>query len=48
MRIKTELPEIFEEFDEARRQGFIQVKQLKEKGVPVIGVYCTFSQKNLL
>lgn len=48
MRIKTELPEIFEEFDEARRQGFIQVKQLKEKGVPVIGVYCTFMPEELI
>ncbi|MHC5229246.1 double-cubane-cluster-containing anaerobic reductase [Enterococcus sp. LJL99] len=48
MEIKTELPEIFSEFDEARRQGFIQVKQLKEKGIPVIGVYCTFMPEELV
>ena len=48
MRVKTELPEIFSEFDEARRQGFIQVKQLKEKGVPVIGVYCTFMPEEIV
>jgi benzoyl-CoA reductase/2-hydroxyglutaryl-CoA dehydratase subunit BcrC/BadD/HgdB len=48
MQIKTELPEIFAEFDEARRQGFIQVKELKEKGVPVIGVYCTFMPEELV
>lgn len=48
MKIKTELPAIFAEFDEARRQGFIQVKKLKEEGVPVIGVYCTFMPEELV
>lgn len=48
MQIKTELPEIFTEFDEARRQGFIQVKELKEQGIPVIGVYCTFMPEEIV
>lgn len=48
MFIKTELPEIFTEFDEARRQGFIQVKELKEQGIPVIGVYCTFMPEEIV
>lgn len=48
MKIKTELPEIFTEFDEARRQGFIQVKELKEQGVPVVGVYCTFMPEEIV
>ena len=48
MEIKTKLPTIFAEFDEARRQGFIQVKELKEKGIPVIGVYCTFMPEELV
>ena len=34
MQIKTELPEVFMEFDEARRQGFIQVKKKKKKVFP--------------
>jgi len=48
MQIKTELLEIFAEFDEARRQGFIEVKPIKEKGIPVIGVYCTFLPEKLV
>ena len=48
MQIKTELPEIVAEFDDARRQGFIQVKELKEQGVPVVGVYCTFMPEEIV
>lgn len=48
MIIKKELPEIFAEFDEARRQGFIKVKELKEQGIPVVGVYCTFMPEEIV
>lgn len=48
MKIKTDLPEIFAEFDDARRQGFVQVKKLKEQGVPVVGVYCTFMPEEIV
>lgn len=48
MKIKTDLPEIFAEFDDARRQGFVQVKKLKEQGVPVLGVYCTFMPEEIV
>ena len=37
------LPEKFEEFVEARRNGFIQVKELKEQGAKVAGVFCAFT-----
>lgn len=42
MELRTSLPEIFDEFGEARRQGFLTVKEIKEQGKPVVGVYCTF------
>lgn len=42
MEIIKDLPEIFEEFAEQRRNSFLAVKELKDKGVPVIGVYCTY------
>jgi len=42
MEIIKELPEVFEEFAEARRNSFLAVKQLKDKDVPVIGSYCTY------
>ena len=37
-----ELPEMFEEFEEGRKNGFLYAKQLKEDGNILIGVFCTF------
>ncbi|MFD1670604.1 double-cubane-cluster-containing anaerobic reductase [Agrilactobacillus yilanensis] len=48
MKVKTELPEIFEDFGEARQQGFLKVKSLKDQGQPVVGVYCTFMPEELV
>lgn len=48
MKLQTELPEIFNEFNEARRQGFLTVKELKEQGQAVVGVYCTFMPEELV
>lgn len=42
MELIKELAEIFEEFAEQRKNSFLSVKKLKEEGVPVVGVYCTF------
>ena len=42
MELRKELPEIFEEFGEARRNGFISAKNLKEKNVPLVGTFCTY------
>ncbi|CAM3329623.1 double-cubane-cluster-containing anaerobic reductase [Vagococcus fessus] len=47
MEIITELPAIFNDFGEARKQGFLAVKELKEQGVPIIGAYCTFLPEEL-
>jgi benzoyl-CoA reductase/2-hydroxyglutaryl-CoA dehydratase subunit BcrC/BadD/HgdB len=48
MELKTSLPEIFDDFGEARRQGFLAVKEIKEQGKPVVGVYCTFMPEELV
>lgn len=48
MKVKTNLPEIFEDFGEARQQGFLKVKALKDQGQPVVGVYCTFMPEELV
>ena len=48
MELRTELPEVFDEFGEARRQGFLTVKNLKEQGQAVVGVYCTFMPEELV
>lgn len=42
MEVKTSLPEIFDEFSEARREGFLKVKEIKDQGQPVVGAYCTY------
>ena len=45
--IIKELPEVFEEFGEARRNSFLAVKEFKEKGIPVVGSYCTYFPQEL-
>ena len=40
MEIIKDLPEVFEEFAEQRKNSFLAVKELKDKGVPVVGSYC--------
>ena len=42
MEIIKELPEVFEEFAEQRKNSFLGVKELKDKGVPIVGAYCTY------
>ena len=42
MEIIKDLPEVFEEFAEQRKNSFLAVKELKDKGVPVVGAYCTY------
>ena len=47
MELIKELPAVFEEFAEARRNAFINVKNVKDKGIPVIGSYCTYFPQEL-
>ena len=42
------LPQKFEEFTEARKNGFLKVKSLKEQGKKVAGVFCTFTPQEIL
>lgn len=42
MELVKDLPEIFEEFNDARKNSFIAAKELKDKGKPIVGVFCTF------
>ena len=42
------LPENFESYEEARREGFLKVKALKEKGTPVVGIFCTYTPIELI
>ena len=42
MEIIKDLPAVFDEFAEARRNSFVAVKNIKDHGIPVIGSYCTY------
>lgn len=43
-----ELDMLLENFANARRNGFVEVKEIKESGKQVIGVYCGFAPYELL
>ena len=47
MEIIKELPAVFEEFAEARRNAFVNVKNVKDQGIPVIGAYCTYFPREI-
>lgn len=47
MELIKELPEIFEEFAEQRRNAFLSVKKIKEQGTPIVGAYCTYLPKEI-
>ncbi len=42
------LPENFESFEEARQQGFLKIKALREEGVKVVGTFCTYTPTELI
>jgi benzoyl-CoA reductase/2-hydroxyglutaryl-CoA dehydratase subunit BcrC/BadD/HgdB len=42
------LPKQFDEFNDARRQGFITVKNLKDQGKNIVGTYCTYTPWELM
>ncbi|MCL9672734.1 double-cubane-cluster-containing anaerobic reductase [Citrobacter sp. MNAZ 1397] len=47
MSLITELPQIFEQFSDARQKGFLTVMELKERGNPLVGTYCTFMPQEI-
>ena len=47
MEVIKDLPEVFEEFAEQRKNSFLAVKKLKDQGVPVVGAYCTYFPQEL-
>lgn len=47
MEVIKELPQVFTDFAEQRKKSFLTVKELKDKGVPVVGAYCTYFPKEI-
>lgn len=44
----SSLPEHFEEFAEARRNGFLQVKKLKDSGAKIVGTFCQYTPAEIM
>lgn len=44
----NELPEKISEFADKRRQGFITIKNLKDEGKKVVGVFCAFTPREVI
>lgn len=47
MELRKDLPEIFEEFAETRKNSFLKIKELKDAGIPVVGMYCTYLPREI-
>ncbi|TJX14448.1 2-hydroxyacyl-CoA dehydratase [Tissierella creatinini] len=43
-----DLPERFEEFADARRQGFMRIKELKDRGGKLCGTFCQFAPSEMI
>lgn len=43
-----DLPKAFSDFDEARQQGFINIKNLKEAGKHIVGTYCVYTPYEIM
>lgn len=46
--MELSLPEHFEEFADARRQGFLKVKELKESGQNICGTFCQYTPTEII
>lgn len=44
----NDLPKIFDEFNEARRNSFIKVKEYKDAGEHIVGTFCTFTPMEVI
>lgn len=47
MELIKELPAVFEEFAEQRKNSFLALKKIKDQGTPVIGAYCTYFPREI-
>ena len=47
MELIKDLPSAFQEFADAKKNSFLTIKEYKEKGIPVIGAYCSFFPREI-
>lgn len=46
--MSTTLPEHFEDFAEARREGFLRIKELKDNGKDICGTFCQYTPAEII
>ena len=46
--MSNKLPDIFESFNDARKKGFLTMKEEKDKGRKVVGTFCTYTPRELI
>lgn len=46
--MSTSLPEHFEDFAEARREGFLKIKELKDQGKNICGTFCQYTPAEII
>ena len=44
----NELPKNFEEFADARRAGFLKMKEVKDQGKQVCGMFCQYTPAEII
>ena len=47
MELIKDLPSVFDGFAEQRKNSFLTVREYKEKGIPIVGSYCTYFPKEI-
>lgn len=46
--MSNKLPDVFESFNDARKKGFLTMKEEKDKGRKVVGTFCTYTPRELI
>lgn len=44
----NDLPKMFDNYSEARKNGFLTIKRLKDEGKKVVGTFCTFAPSEVI
>ena len=42
------LPDTFDKYEETKKEGFLKIKELKEQGANIVGMFCTYSPLELI
>jgi benzoyl-CoA reductase/2-hydroxyglutaryl-CoA dehydratase subunit BcrC/BadD/HgdB len=48
MHLKIDLPSVFDSFAEARQDGFLAIKKIKESGKGVVGFFCSYTPLEII